>query len=750
MPRIQWLTLASAIVGVTAANVTIFDKLGVPLALGISAAWGLGIWLLFVIMGRMGGDKLSAKSVYFPPIIQATIMCVALAIPIFRVLGMGANDPIDAVLMESLRNLCATSAIFTFDPIRRRATLFIGLLLVLFSFTLESSLAVTICTLAELAITAFWLSANDSLPWESGTQQVAARWKPDFIVACCLLVFAGFAVTFVMYSDKERKVDRSLDALAQQRERRIKSNYSFQREEEETVIDHATNKKLGEDLASDGLGGDQAKKRSQREQFREFSTIRSNPNENQDYEKLFNLDSTQVRHIPSALYDQFNGKQWLANKKSRLPGMTTQIADQEGLSKLLNSEDLDYSKIAQNLDITDENFLEQARTAMSKAMANQGAGTLTPDLNKISPADLQRLMQSHPQWSSDASLVVTHYELHALAQQMKSDPQLLWKFLATTQGNESRPSSVLSALKKWRESQEGPFLPDELAALVQQWTHETNPGWEEIMGVVNGLRSHAQYDPAATVPADEEDSVYYFLVESKRGPDYLFASSAVVLLRSLGYPTRLIGGYYANEEKRSWITGNVSIEEDDVHYWAQVKLDNRVWVDIEPTPGFDIPSPDEAERETIFASAWNFLAVYGVRIAGVLICVLVLGRLLVRPIRALSFYIVWRYWPWQTPRQVVQKTQRLLQERFHAAGLSIPVGQSFASAVLRLDPQQDCLKLYHTLGQQVIYHDQPTSDPALRASLRNASREVVAWATPRRLKNAAGVLADSGQFLLPE
>jgi len=736
--RIQWLTLASAIVGVTAANVTIFDKLGVPLALGISAGWGLGIWLLFTITSRFSGDRTSSSRVYFPPIVQATIMCLALAIPVIRVIGLGANAPIDALMMESLRNLCAASAIFTFDPIRRRATLFIGLLLVLFSFTLESSLVVTTCTFAELVITAFWLSANDSLPWESDAKQVAARWKPDFIAACFLLVFAGFAVTFLMYSDKERKVDRSLDALAQQRERRLRSDYSFQREEEETVMNHATNKKHGEDLASGSQGEDET---SHREHFREFSTIRSLSSENQDYEKLFNLNSTQVRHIPSAIYDQFNGKQWLSEKKSRLPAMTAQIANHEGLSKMLNSEDLDYSKIAQNLDITDENFLEQARTAMGKAMANQGAGTLTPDLSKISPADLRRLMHSHPQWSNDASLVVTHYELHALAQQMKSDPQLLWKFLATTRGNESRQSSVLSTLKKWRESQAGSLLPDELAQLVRQWTEGTDPGWEEIMGIVNGLRSHAQYDPAVTVPATEEDSVYYFLVESKRGPDYLFASSAVVLLRSLGYPTRLVGGYYANEEKRSWITGNVSIEENDVHYWAQVKLDDRVWVDIEPTPGFEIPSADEAGRDTLLASVWNFLADHGVRIAGVLICGLVLGRLFARPIQMLCSYMLWKYWPWQTPRQVVQKTQRLLQQRFHAAGLSIPAGQSFANAVLRLDPQQVCLKRYHTLGQQVIYHDAPTANPALRQSLRKASREVVAWATPRRLKHAANALA---------
>ncbi|PQO30037.1 hypothetical protein C5Y96_15095 [Blastopirellula marina] len=739
--RIQWLTLTSAVVGVTAANMTIFDKLSIPFALGISAGWGLGIGLLFVLISRFNHDDRTSTNSYFSPIVQATIMCIALAIPVVRVFGIGSDERIDALLMESLRNLCATSAIFTFDPIRRRATLFIGLLLVMFSFTLESSLVVTICTLAQLVIVVFWLTSNDSVPWETGNNRKSIHWKPDFIATYSLLVFTGFAVMFFVYTDQERTVDKSLDHLARQKQRRVRPEFSFQREEEEEIaIDHATNKKHGEDAEGSSQGEEEAKRRAHREQFREFSTVRSAPNENQDFEKLFSLATNQVKHIPSTHYEQFNGKQWLAHRKSQLPAMTAQIADQQGLSKLLNSDDLDYSKITQTLDVTDENFLEQARTVLLKAMADQGAGTLKPDLIKISPSDLQRLMQSHPEWSNEASLVVTHYELQALAQQMKSDPQLLWKFLATTGGNEHHPSSVLSRLKQWREAQDGPFLPEELAELVRKWTDDTDPGWQEIMGIVNGLRNHATHDPQAIVPAGEQDSVYYFLVESKRGPDYLFASSAVILLRSLGYPTRLVGGYYANENKRSWLSGNITIDEDDVHYWAQVKLDDRVWVDIEPTPGFEVPSAEAPEQKGILITVWNFLADQGARIAAALICLLVLTRLTIRPLKSLCYYLIWRFWPWQSPRQIVRRTQLLLKIRLKAAGLTSQSGQSFASSVLRLDPQQDCLQRYHRLGQQAIYHDASTSNPTLLQDLRQVSREVIAWATPRRLKNAVHTL----------
>jgi len=743
--RLEWLTLAAALAGVTAANMTIFDKLGIPLSLGISAGWGLAIWLFFTLASRYGTDQATATNRYFPPMLQATIMCTALAIPIVRAVGLGADERIDALLMESLRNLCATSAIFTFDPIRRRATLFIGLLLVLFSFTLESSLVVSICLLAQMTIAAFWMSANDSQPWEADKQAGVVRWKLDFISACTLLVFAGFAITFLFYSEKERKVGDSFDSLARQNARNFQSNYFFQEEGEDILIKNATQKKHGEDTTEEGgLNKGKSSKQNYQDYFREFSTIRNKPPEDQDFENLFNVNTTKIRHIPSTHFDQFNGKQWLADKQSRLPAMTSQIADQQGLSKLLNADDLDYSQVIKSLDVSDKDFLEQARITMMKSIADQGAGTLSPDLTQISPADLQRLMQSQPQWSNEAALVVTHYELQALAEQMKADPQLLWKFLATNPSEGNRPFSVLAKLKQWRESQEEPPLPEELAQLVKRWTEDTDPGWEEIMGVVNGLRAHAEYDPQATVPPSEVDSVRYFLVESKRGPDYLFASSAVILLRSLGYPTRMVGGFYANEEKRSWFSGNVTVAEDDVHYWAQVKLNDRVWVDIEPTPGFDIPSAKDERQASTYVTIWNFVAEYGVRLAVAFVCILLLIRLLLRPMQRLGIYLLWRYAPWQSPRKIVRTTQNLLKSRFEAAGLVMAPGKSFANLVLQLDPQRECLQRFHTLGQQAIYHDNFAADSNFRQELRQASQEVVAWATPRRLKDATCAADSAG------
>ena len=70
-------------------------------------------------------------------------------------------------------------------------------------------------------------------------------------------------------------------------------------------------------------------------------------------------------------------------------------------------------------------------------------------------------------------------------------------------------------------------------------------GWCQVEAVVAAIREGYSHDRSATVPPGCADVVADFLLRSHRGPDYLFASAAAVLLRSLGYPTRVVSGLYA-------------------------------------------------------------------------------------------------------------------------------------------------------------------------------------------------------------
>src|SRR5690606_34023283 len=97
--------------------------------------------------------------------------------------------------------------------------------------------------------------------------------------------------------------------------------------------------------------------------------------------------------------------------------------------------------------------------------------------------------------------------------------------------------------------------------------------------------------PAAEFPEGTSDVVEHFLVNRRRGPDFLFATAAAVMLRHLGYQTRLVSGFYADDGNYSASVGQLLLAKRDVHFWLEVLDVAGNWVPVEVTPGFRLRSP---------------------------------------------------------------------------------------------------------------------------------------------------------------
>lgn len=78
-----------------------------------------------------------------------------------------------------------------------------------------------------------------------------------------------------------------------------------------------------------------------------------------------------------------------------------------------------------------------------------------------------------------------------------------------------------------------------------------------------------------------ENSVDDFLFRSRRGFCEHFAAAFVVLMRSAGIPARVVTGYQGGE--RNPVDGFLVVRQSDAHAWAEVWLENRGWVRIDPT-----------------------------------------------------------------------------------------------------------------------------------------------------------------------
>ena len=79
-----------------------------------------------------------------------------------------------------------------------------------------------------------------------------------------------------------------------------------------------------------------------------------------------------------------------------------------------------------------------------------------------------------------------------------------------------------------------------------------------------------------------EDPVERFLIHTGAGHCELFASSAVLLLRSMGIPARYVTGFACGEQYSS---GVYYITDRDAHAWAEAyDVESGKWILLDPTP----------------------------------------------------------------------------------------------------------------------------------------------------------------------
>jgi len=117
-------------------------------------------------------------------------------------------------------------------------------------------------------------------------------------------------------------------------------------------------------------------------------------------------------------------------------------------------------------------------------------------------------------------------------------------------------------------------------ALAQRWRREAGGNDAAVVErAMAMIRSGFGYTLAT--PLLGRNSIDEFLFEQKAGYCEHFSSAFVVLMRAAGIPARVVTGYVGGY--RNPLGGYWQVRRSDAHAWAEVWLQGRGWVRIDPT-----------------------------------------------------------------------------------------------------------------------------------------------------------------------
>jgi hypothetical protein len=132
------------------------------------------------------------------------------------------------------------------------------------------------------------------------------------------------------------------------------------------------------------------------------------------------------------------------------------------------------------------------------------------------------------------------------------------------------------------------------------------------------ISQQVKYNLNAPAIPQGEDPVEHFLFRQREGYCDLFASSMVLMARSVGIPARYVTGYLPDEERRQQST--FTVVQADAHAWAELFFEGVGWVVFDATEGSqEVPRGERGratERDAWYHAAWVRRALDGLIVLG--------------------------------------------------------------------------------------------------------------------------------------
>ncbi|MFC4423894.1 transglutaminase TgpA family protein [Cupriavidus pampae] len=117
-------------------------------------------------------------------------------------------------------------------------------------------------------------------------------------------------------------------------------------------------------------------------------------------------------------------------------------------------------------------------------------------------------------------------------------------------------------------------------ALASRWAEQYPDPWQRVQAALRVFAGEAFYYTLSPPPLGSQQ-VDSFVFDTHRGFCEHYSSSFVFLMRAAGVPARVVTGYQGGEYNT--IGRHYIVRQSDAHAWAEVWIDGRGWVRVDPT-----------------------------------------------------------------------------------------------------------------------------------------------------------------------
>ena len=152
-----------------------------------------------------------------------------------------------------------------------------------------------------------------------------------------------------------------------------------------------------------------------------------------------------------------------------------------------------------------------------------------------------------------------------------------------------QPAETDADLQDWLTLPSG-FNPQTLA-FAENLRSRSNDNAELVNAVLKFFRSE-RFSYTLEPPELGRDAVDEFLFTTRAGFCEHYSGAFVVIMRAVGIPARVVTGYQGGEINP--VDGFMTVRQSDAHAWAEVWLERRGWVRVDPTAAV---APDRIEMD---------------------------------------------------------------------------------------------------------------------------------------------------------